>query len=130
MESKLKVQHFKTWVVCGIAAVAILAALIEIRTRDLDWRGYMQLIQHGSNSQATITGINSEGECVVSYAFSIGGRNYSGTGSLCSARVGQRVTITYLVQDPSHSCLGYAGERLIDDVISSLVRGLSFPSLS
>ncbi|HBG07014.1 MAG: hypothetical protein A2075_17020 [Geobacteraceae bacterium GWC2_58_44] len=129
MEDQHKAPAFANmWLICGIGLVVILSILIGITAKERGWGDYLRLIRKGSNCQAVIIKAEPAGRC--EYAFSIGGRSYVGTESECNARVGQKVTITYLVADPSQSCLGHAGERLANEVVSFLFGGLSFPSLS
>jgi hypothetical protein len=86
-------------------------------------------MQHGVHCEATIIKAETQGRCLAEYTYSIGERSYFGSGSQCGLKVGDHVMITYLVSDPSSSCLGYAGERLANDVASYFSGGLSFPEV-
>lgn len=120
------------WLIAIIGAVATLSILTGMAANDRDWSRYVRLMQDGSNCQATITIVSTEtgGDRPAQYSFRIAGREYSGTAAHCTARVGEQVTITYLAEDPTNSCLGSPGARLADEVVSWFFGGLSFPSLS
>jgi hypothetical protein len=131
MGNQPEVRRFTMiWLVGGIVTLALLAILAGKTVNDRGWGDYLRLMQKGSNCEAVITRTEPSGHCLAAYTFSVGGHDYFGAGPDCSARVGQKVIVTYLVADPSHSCLGYAGERLADEVVSFLFGGLSFPPLS
>ena len=120
----------KTWISGGVCAIALLAILIGTAFKERGWDSYLRLIQAGSNCEAVITKTQPQNSCLAEYTFSVDGRSYSGSGPDCTVRVGQKVIITYLVADPSSSCLGHAGERLANEVVSYLFGGLSFAPLS
>ena len=118
------------WLFGAIVAMALLAILAGRIFQERGWVGYLRLMRHGANCEALIIRTEPQGNCLTEYTFSIGGHSYHGTGSECSARVGQKVIITYLVADPSQSCLGHAGETLANEVVSFLFGRLTFPPLS
>lgn len=118
---------------CFVGAIGILALLTFFVARTADergWDNYLHLMRNGANSEATIVRTVPWADCLAEYEFTIGGRSYSGTESQCNVTVGQKVTVTFLVTDPSQSCLGHAGRRLADEVVSFFFGGLTFPSLS
>lgn len=115
------------WVIGFIAIAAVLTNAIATAAAERGWRSYLLLIQKGSLQQATITKADSGSNGPAQYVFSVGGRGYYGAAPNCRARVGQRVIVTYLAEDPSTSCLGSPGERLADEVVSFLFGGLAFP---
>ena len=130
MGNELEVRPFtKVLLVGSIVSVAILAILTVI-TVERGWGGYLRLIQKGSNCEAIIIQAETRGNCLAEYTFSVGGHSYFGTGPQCGAIVGQKVIVTYLDTDPAHSCLGHAGERLANELVSFLFGGLFFPPLS
>ena len=110
--------------------MAMLSIFVARTARERGWDEYVRLMQQGANSQATIVRTVPGSDCLAEYSFSVAGRSYSGAGSQCNVKVGQKVVVTYLVEDPSRSCLGYAGERLANEVVSFFFGGLTFPSLS
>jgi hypothetical protein len=131
MESQPEVQRsFKWWFIGALGLLALIASILGMAARERGWGEYLRLIQDGTSCEATITRVEPRAPCLAQYTFSHGGRDYSGAGPDCRAKVGQKVVITYLVADPSRSCLGRAGERLADDVASFLFGGLKFPELS
>ena len=132
MQDQREARRFRNtcWATGVIAALALLAVITGKIADERGWREYLHLMRQGANCQAVITKIEAGGPCRAEYAFSVAGRSYRGTGPACSASAGQKVTITYLIADPSRSCLGYAGERLANEVVSFFFGGLSFPSLS
>ena len=114
----------------AVVALALCAVLAGRVFSDQGWGRYLLLMRHGSSCEATVVGTLGRENCLVEYSFSAGGRAYRGTGPQCRATVGQKVTVTYLVSDPSQSCLGHPGERLANEVVSFFFGGLSFPPLS
>lgn len=127
---KVSARRISTTLLVGIiGAVAVLSIVAGIRSNER-WAGYLHLMQKGANCQAVIVKTESGSDCLAEYTFSIEGRTYFGAAMDCSAQTGRQVTVTYLADDPSRSCLGSPGERLANEVIRFLVRGLSFPSLS
>ena len=127
---KVSARRISTTLLAGIiGAVAVLSIVAGIRSNER-WAGYLHLMQQGSSCQAIIVKTEGGSDCLAEYSFSIEGRTYFGTAPDCSAKTGRQVTVTYLADDPSRSCLGSPGERLANEMISFLVRGLSFPSLS
>lgn len=121
------------WFLAAVCAVAILSVLALKTAREQGWGHYVRLMQKGEKTEAVITrtapGLPGK-DCLAEYSFSIAGRDYTGTGSQCGMRVGQKVMVTYLAADPWQSCLGRAGERLADEVVSYLLGGLTFAPLS
>jgi hypothetical protein len=118
------------WFIGSVATLAMLVILAAKTARERGWNGYLRLIQNGVSCEAIVTKTEQQGSCRAEYSFSIKGHDYFGAGPDCSARVGQKVIITYLVDDPARSCLGHAGARLADEIASFLFGGLSFPPLS
>jgi len=130
-ENQPKAQRGATmWLIGVITLLAMLTTLAVKAGSERGWATYLRLMREGSNCEALITRAEPQGNCLAEYAFSIAGRSYSGSGPDCAAKVGQKVMVTYLVADPAHSCLGYAGERLADDIVSYFFGGLSFAPLS
>lgn len=121
---------FASWIAVALITAAVLSGFTGQIAYERGWNNYLRLIQDGSTCQATITGTDSSSNCLATYSFKVGGRSYYGTGTNCSARVGQSVTVTYLVDDPSSSCLGSPVEGLANAVVSFLFGGLSFPEQS
>ena len=131
MENQLNLRLFTKVLFVGAAiAVAILSILAGITVNEPGCARYLRLVREGAKCEAIITIAEAANDCLVQYSFSIEGRNYCGTGSDCGARVGRKVTITYLPADPSQSCLGPAGEKLADQLVSFLFGGLGSPPLS
>jgi len=130
-ENQPKAQHGATkWLIGVITLLALLTALTVKASNERGWAGYLRLMREGTNCEALITRAEPQGNCIAEYSFSIAGRNYSGSGPDCAAKVGEKVIVTYLVADPSHSCLGHAGERLANDIVTYFFGGLSFAPLS
>lgn len=121
-------RAFSIVFVAVIGAVAALFLMNHITSNER-WVGYLHLMQKGSKCQGTVTRADTGISCLVEYSFSIAGAQYGGSGQSCSARVGETVTVTYMSDAPTKSCLGRPGERLADEVAYSLFNGLSFPSL-
>jgi len=119
-----------SWVAGGLITAAVLSGFTGQIAYERGWSNYLRLIRNGSDCQATIIRTESGSNCLATYSFKVGGRSYYGTGPNCSARVGQQVTVTYLADDPSSSCLGSPVEGLANAVVSFLFGGLSFPDQS
>ena len=131
MQHPTKSQGFpKFWIVGAIGMLAILVVFVGRTADEKGWDNYLRLMRNGATSEATIVRTVPGADCLAEYRFSVGGRSYSGTGSQCKVTVGQKVTVTFLVTDPSQSCLGHAGRRLADEVVSFFLGGFSFPDLS
>lgn len=124
MELKNMKRFLGIWLLGAIATVAILAILTA---GDHGWSGYFKLVLDGNTCEGTITKTEPKNHCHAEYSFSIGGRNYAGTGSDCSAGIGQTVRVTYLPANPSYSCLGSAQERLTNEVMTFVAGGIIFP---
>jgi hypothetical protein len=130
MEEKQKARSStKMWFIVAVGALALLAVLAGRVFSGQGWGRYLLLMQHGSTGEATVVATLGRDNCLLEYSFSVARRSYRGTGPECRASVGQKVTVTYLVSDPSQSCLGPAGERLANEVVSYFFGGLSFPPL-
>jgi len=127
MERKQVKRFVGIWFLGGIATVAILAILTGLTLKDHGWVGYLRLVPSGETCEGIITRTEPQNHCLAVYSFKIGDRSYSGDGPDCTARVGQRVSITYLASDPSHSCLGFAREKLTNELMTFFVGGIIFP---
>lgn len=123
-------SSLKFWLVGGVGLLAMLVISVGRTADEQGWDRYLRLMRNGASSQATIVRTQPGSNCLAEYSFSVGGRTYSGTGSQCHVTVGQKVAVTYLVTDPAQSCLGPAGQRLADEVVSFFFGGFTFPSLS
>lgn len=92
------------------------------------WVGYLQLMQKGSTCRGVVTRSDPESSCLAEYSFTVGDKNFAGSGQGCGMRVGEMVTITYLADDPRRSCLGSPAGKLADELTYALFGDLSFPS--
>lgn len=115
------------WLLGGIATIIVLAALTGITVKDHGWIGYLALAVDGNIGEGKITRTEPNNHCRAEYFFVLGGHNYSGIGSDCTAKIGQEVMITYLPANPSHSCLGLARESLTNEVMTFVIGGIIFP---
>lgn len=131
MQEEARSRGFlKFWFVGVIGVAALLAVFVGRTAEEQGWDAYWRLMRSGAETRATIVRTLPGSDCLAEYSFSVAGRSYTGTGRQCKVRVGQTVTVTYLIADPAHSCLGHAGQRLADEVVSFFFGGFSFPSLS
>lgn len=114
------------WMIGAVCITAVLTNVIGTAAAERGWHNYLRLIKDGTTGQATITKTGSVSDAAAQYAFSVGGRSYYGAAPNFRAKVGQRVAITYLPDDPYTSCLGSPGARLADEVVQFLFGGLPF----
>jgi hypothetical protein len=117
------------WLVGVIGCVGLLVVLVASIAWSRGWGSYLRLMSQGTGCQATVIRLDRQ-RCVAEYAFSVAGRSYSGRERTCDVELGQLVEVTYLIADPSSSCLGRPGDRLLGDLVALLFGRLSFPELS
>lgn len=129
MEDRKRHPSNMMWAGVVIGALVLCSVLATRTAAERGWNRYLPLIRSGATCQGTIVRTSSDNNCRADYSFSIGGKNYTGTGWHCQAAAGQKVTVTYLPDDPSQSCLGPAGETMANEVVSSVFGGLYFPSI-
>jgi hypothetical protein len=115
------------WLLGGIATMFVLASITAAGLGNGGWVGYVKLLNGGANTTATVVRAEPRNHCLAEYTFNIGTRNYIGRGSDCSAAVGKAVSVTYLVADPSHSCLGSAKANLANELATFAVGAIVFP---
>jgi hypothetical protein len=99
------------------------------------WR-YRQLAARGVAESGRVTGLEPLNHQFVDYSYEVGGRVLSSTGSAGFGnpgfgvlRVGDRVSISYLPDNPYFSCLGDPHLLLRSEAISVLLAAVLFPSL-
>jgi hypothetical protein len=114
------------WLLGGIATMFVLAS-ITAAFGNGGWLGYVKLVNGGANTTATVVRAEPRHHCLAEYTFNIGTSNYTGRGSDCSAGVGKAVSVTYLVADPSHSCLGSAKANLANELATFAVGAIVCP---
>ena len=117
------------WFVGGVGTVVALAVLTGITLKDHGWLGYWRLVHGGASIQGVVVRTEPGNHCLAEYKFTIGGNSYFGGGPDCGVTVGQAVEVTYLVADPSHSCLGSARARLHNELATFVLGGIIFPPL-
>lgn len=124
-----EIRFPRIWLFAGICALVALTIVTVRAAEERGWGGYLRLIRNGSGCEATITRTDLNGACLTEYSYNIEGVGYLGAGSQCDAKVGQKVTVTYLVTDPVQSCIGDPSERLAQDVVQFYFGRLFFPPL-
>jgi len=120
-------SFFAIWLIGAFATIAILAALTSVALHNGGWWGYLRLVRGGTSTQGIIVRTNPGNHCLAEYSFVVGNKSYSGGGPDCSARSNKNVTVTYLIADPTLSCLGSAEEKLWNELITFILGGLIFP---
>jgi len=112
-----------------VAATAI--ALLAGRPH---WLTYYRLASAGVETQAVVTQTNCADHSTVSYRFSIGGQEISGSGAAgygtppCPAlKPGDRVRVAHLPSAPETNLPGDPRERLANETIGIALAALFLP---
>ncbi len=115
------------WMVGAILAIALIAWLTWYSSSGHGWYDYYRLTQNGAIASAAVTDVQPKNHCRLDYVFSINSVDYKGRDTACSADIGNTVSVTYLLVDPSVSCLGSARTKLNNELVSFVLIGLFFP---
>ena len=118
-----------TWLLGGIVTVVATAVITGLTLTNHGWWGYMQLVQRGASAEAVVARSEPQNHCLAEYVFVMGGKQYRGDVADCGATVGQKVTVTYLPDDPNLSCLGAARERLNNEFAAFAAGGIVIPPI-
>jgi len=131
MLAHIKIRNFLiAWVSGGIAIFVLLSVFTSLAAKGHAWWfGYLQLVRSGGDAEAMVVRTEPGNHCRAEYTFTVAGQSYFGSAPDCSARIGQKVPITYRLADPTHSCLGSARERLNNELISLFAGGVMFPPI-
>ena len=118
---------FAWWLAGGVVTAIALAILTATLLPNRGWLGYLALALDGNTATAKILRTDPDNHCLAEYAFDVGGAEYEGSGALCSAVKGQSIEISYLPANPRHSCIGHAGDALLNEVLAFVAGGVLFP---
>jgi hypothetical protein len=99
-------------------------------------RGYRRLAARGIPELGTATALEPLNHQFVDYSYQVGGRILSASGragfgnpDFCCLHVGDRVSVSYLSDDPAHSCLGNPQLLLRNEAGSVFLAALLFPPI-
>ena len=115
------------WLLGGLGTVVVLALVTAVLLKNNGWLGYWRLVAGGAEAVAVVTRIEPQNHCLAEYTYTVDSRSYSGRGPECATTVGERVPITYLISDPTFSCLGSARARLYNELATFIVGGVILP---
>ena len=116
-----------TWLLGGIATVIAMAVISAFESHG--WWGYLTLVRHGAVAEAMVTRTDPRNHCLAEYTFVIDDWPYQGGTAECSAKVGEKVLVTYLPESPYLSCMGDARDRLNNELSTFAAGGVIFPPI-
>jgi hypothetical protein len=89
-----------------------------------DWVRHYRLYESSAQTQARVARVEPDSHCAAYYEFEVGGRRYEGSGPQCGARVGDRLDVYYLPEEPAFSTLKRPGDDLLFMIGAPLVLSL------
>jgi hypothetical protein len=117
------------WLAGSVATVALLAIVTGLTLTNHGWWGYLTLAREGVATHGTVDRTEPRHHCLAEYVFTVEGRQHRGGAADCSATVGQEVVVTYLPDNPNLSCLGAAGPRLNNELVTFMLAGILLPPI-
>ena len=77
-----------------------------------DWSSHWKLAHNSAEAEAIVARLEPYNHCLAHYEFEVAGRRYLGSGSACSANVGDELHVYYRPEDPTFSTLKQPGSDL------------------
>ena len=112
------------WFLGALAIMLGLGTFDAIVPEDQGWFGYLRLTRGGQLTSAAVERVAPGNHCQADYQFEVADATFRGTGADCSARIGERVGVTYLIANPTRSCLGVAKDHLANEIAFIVFAGL------
>src|SRR5262245_25925566 len=86
-----------------------------------DWAREWKLSHSSSQVEAVVTRTEPHNHCRAHYEFEVNGQRYYGSGSACSARIGDKLHVYYLPGDPTFSTIKSPGSDLVFMIFAPLI---------
>lgn len=86
-----------------------------------DWTRHWRLAQTSAVAEAGVIRTEPHNHCAAYYEFEVAGRRYQGSGPQCSARVGDKLRVYYLPEEPTFSTLKKPSNDLAFIIVAPLV---------
>jgi hypothetical protein len=86
-----------------------------------DWTMHWKLARTSAEAQASVARTEPQNHCLAYYEFEVAGRRYYGSGSACSASVGDKLHAYYLPGDPTFNTLKQPGSDLAFMITAPLI---------
>jgi Protein of unknown function (DUF3592) len=115
------------WLLGSLVTVFLLAAFTATELEGGGWHGYLRLSRGSDVTEGTVVRVDSGNHCRADYSYQVSRVTYYGTEPDCSARVEDRVVVTYDRADPRLSCLGQARDHLLNELIPMALAGVAIP---
>src|SRR6185503_5946239 len=116
-----------SWVLGGAATALALAAVTGRPGREGGWVNYLHLVRGGAQTKGVVVRTERQNHCFIEYTFNVDGSTFVGRDSDCRAEVGQALSVTYLIANPSLSCLGPARAKLENELVAFLLAAIIAP---
>ena len=93
----------------------------SITSSGFDWVRHWKLAFASAETEAVVTRTEPHNHCLAHYEFELDGQQYQGSGSNCSANIGDKVHVHYLPGDPDFSTAKAPGSDLVFVIFAPLV---------
>jgi len=115
-----RMKPFSTW--CLGFFVALTFFWVSITSSGFDWTRNWKLARASSEVDAVIINTEPHNHCLVEYEFEVNGKRYEGKGpGGCTARIGDKIHVYYLAEDPAFSITKTPGFDLLFVIFAPII---------
>lgn len=104
-------KPISAWCLGFVGALAFY--WIAATSGGFDWTRHWRLARASSEAEAVVTRTEPHNHCLAHYEFEVDGHQYQGSGSNCSARIGDKLHVYYLQGEPTFSTVKTPGSDLM-----------------